>query len=90
MRCEAVWALSNCTASATPNQYEMLVKKGIIEALGSVISEIKDVRMLAVALEGIENILRVGQEHYMNECNENSFLVIMEKAGVVDDLEHLQ
>ena len=42
MRCEAVWALSNCTASATPVQYQMLVKKGIIEALGSVISEIKN------------------------------------------------
>ena len=63
---EAVWALSNCTASANPVQFEILVNKGMIRALGQVL-KLQDVRMLAVALEGIDNCLKNGQEFHQNE-----------------------
>lgn len=86
---EAVWALSNCTASASPEQFEVLVDKGIIESLGSVLKG-KDVRMLAVALEGLENILRCGSKFHRDANNENIFTMVMEQEGLLDDLEQLQ
>jgi len=39
------------------------VQKGILKSLGSVL-KMKEARILAVALEGIENILKSGQEHF--------------------------
>lgn len=57
---EAVWAVSNCTAGASAEQFKILVEKGILKALCSVLT-IKDARILAVALEGIENILKAGE-----------------------------
>lgn len=71
---EAVWALSNCTASANPPQFKLLVQKGLIRALGSILS-VKDVRMLAVALEGLDNALACGQANFLNEDNENEFCI---------------
>jgi hypothetical protein len=60
---EAVWAVSNSTAAATFEQFIALVQKGILKALSSVL-KMKEARILAVALEGIENILKSGQKHY--------------------------
>lgn len=61
---EAVWAVSNSTAGASAEQFSILVEKGILKALCSVLS-MKDPRILAVALEGIENVLKAGKEHFM-------------------------
>jgi importin subunit alpha-6/7 len=61
---EAVWAVSNCTAGATFEQFVQLVSKGILQALTSVL-RMKEARILAVALEGIENILKSGKAHFM-------------------------
>jgi hypothetical protein len=41
----------------------MLVQKGILKALTATL-KMKDARILAVALEGIENILKSGQTHF--------------------------
>ena len=60
---EAVWAVSNSTAGASTEQFEVLVEKGIMKALCSVLT-MKDPRILAVALEGIENVLKAGKEHF--------------------------
>lgn len=57
---EAVWAVSNCTAGATFEQFVTLVQKGILKALAMTL-KMKEARVLAVALEGIENILKSGQ-----------------------------
>ena len=86
---EAVWALSNCTAYASPDQYKILVDRGLIKALGSTLSS-KDVRMLAVALEGLENTLACGQKHFLNNNNDNEFALILEQEGLLDELELLQ
>lgn len=67
---EAVWALSNTTAGSTPEQFFSLVEKGIIHALSSIF-KLQDVKMLAVALEGIDNILECGQKHFINQDGEN-------------------
>lgn len=89
VKAEAVWALSNTTASASPEQFNVLVQKGIMKALGLVL-KLNDVKMLAVALEGLENILKCGQLHFHDENGENKFAIQMEMDGSIDDLEQLQ
>lgn len=86
MKNEAVWALSNCTAHANADQFEVLVNKGLIESLGSVLKQ-KDVRMLAVALEGLENTLTNGAKNHRDDNNENIFALIFDQEGFLDDLE---
>jgi importin subunit alpha-6/7 len=61
---EAVWAVSNCTASASFQQFAALVDKGIIKSLLATL-KMQEARILAVALEGLENILRSGQQHFV-------------------------
>jgi hypothetical protein len=61
----------------------------MINALGEMF-KCKDVRMLAVALEGIENILACGQANFLNGEGDNTFAIHMEQAGCLDDLEALQ
>ena len=56
---EAVWAVSNCTASASFVQFNTLVDRGIIKALLSTL-KMNEARVLAVSLEGLDNILKSG------------------------------
>ena len=60
---EAVWAVSNCTASASFAQFMALVEKGIIKSLLSTLS-MQEPRILAVSLEGLDNILKHGEIHF--------------------------
>ena len=60
---EAVWALSNCTASANPEQFEQLIEIGILKGLGKCLS-INDAKILAVTLEGLYNILLCGKKYF--------------------------
>lgn len=69
---EAVWAVSNCTASANFTQFNALVDKGIIKALLSTL-KMQEARILAVALEGLDNILSTGEEHFKKHGQENRF-----------------
>jgi hypothetical protein len=59
----------------------------LIVALGGVL-KIPDVRMLAVALEGLENTLKCGNEHF-NDNGDNIFAMSLEQHGLLDDLENL-
>lgn len=60
-----------------------------MKALGGVL-KVNDVKMLAVALEGLENILKCGQLNFLDENGENKFAIQMEMDGSIDDLEELQ
>lgn len=44
--------------------------------------------MIAVALEGIETLLKIGNDHFM-ENGENQFANELEKVGGVDKIENL-
>merc|ERR1719473_1118435 len=58
---EAAWAISNATSGGSPEQIRYLVVSGCIKPLCDLL-DAKDARIVTVALEGLENILRVGQE----------------------------
>ncbi len=85
---EAVWALSNCTARGVPTQFNTLVyEKRILNALCLMLKD-KDVKVLAVTLEAIANILKVGKENPVH--GENLYALEFEKIGGMDMLEALQ
>ena len=56
---EAAWALSNATSGGTADQIRGLVDAGCIKPLCDTLT-VNDTRIITVALEGLENILKVG------------------------------
>lgn len=61
VRRESVWALSNATSGANLEQAQYLIQKGSTEALCSVLTVKGEVRTIAIALEGLENLLKMGR-----------------------------
>jgi importin subunit alpha-6/7 len=55
---EAAWAISNATSGGTQQQIQYLVRCGCIKPLCDLLV-CSDVRIVTVALEGLENILKV-------------------------------
>jgi hypothetical protein len=45
--------------------------------------------VLIVAMEGIENILKCGQSHFINDKGHNLFALELEICGGIDKLEDL-
>ena len=88
IRKEAVWAVSNATSQATPEQFKYLTEKGILQALGTVL-DCQDAKTLTVSLEGIAYILRAGKK-VLTEDGENPYSLMAEECGLMDQLEGLQ
>ena len=59
IRKEAAWAISNATSGGTQEQIKFLVSVGCIKPLCDLLT-CADARIITVALEGLENILKVG------------------------------
>ena len=59
IRKEAAWAISNATSGGTQEQIKYLVSAGCIKPLCDLLI-CADARIITVALEGLENILKVG------------------------------
>lgn len=55
---EAAWAISNATSGGTPEQIKYLVNQACIKPLCDLLT-CADPRIIVVALEGLENILKV-------------------------------
>lgn len=56
---ESAWAISNATSGGTREQIQFLVSAGCIRPLCDLLTG-PDTRIVNVALEGLENILKVG------------------------------
>ena len=56
---EAAWVISNATATGTPDQIKHLVTHGCIRPLCDLLG-CPDAKVITVALEGLENILKTG------------------------------
>jgi len=89
IRKEAVWALSNAAAGGRADHVAHLVQQGIIPALCNLFS-LQDVKIVSVAMEGINRILKHGQENFKTEQGTNPFADIVEECGGLDKLEQLQ
>lgn len=62
--------------------------KNALQAFNAVL-KIQDPKTLIVAMEGVENILKCGQEHFLNALGLNEFALALETCGGLDQLEEL-
>jgi len=85
---EAAWALSNSTASGTPEQIKLFVDEGIIPPMCELLSS-TDSRMINVGLDALENILKSGEKEAKDK-NSNPYVSQIEAHGGLDRLELLQ
>eukprot|EP00877_Chromochloris_zofingiensis_P007919 jgi/Chrzof1/3380/Cz12g23090.t1 len=88
---EAAWAISNATSGGTADQIRFLVQSGAIRPLCDLLTA-GDVRIVTVALEGLENILKVGQQlrKLPGSNGQNPFAQLVEDADGLDKIEALQ
>ncbi|MGH0183770.1 UNVERIFIED_CONTAM: hypothetical protein FKN15_012927 [Acipenser sinensis] len=89
-RKEAAWAITNATSGGTPEQIRYLVNLGCIKPLCDLLT-VMDSKIVQVALTGLENILRLGeQESKQNGSGLNPYCSLIEEAYGLDKIEFLQ
>ena len=88
IRKECAWAISNATSGGDDLQIKFLVDSGCVPPLVNLLDK-PDVRIVSVALEGIENILKCGQRN-QNMDGTNPFVGVVELCGGVDMIKDLQ
>jgi len=87
---EAAWAVTNATSGGTPQQIRFLVNIGCVPPLCTLLSSTDNGKVIMVALEGLENILKVGEDDKPQTENVNKFAQIVEECGGLESLENLQ
>ncbi|KAG8142985.1 hypothetical protein E2320_000284 [Naja naja] len=89
-RKEAAWAITNATSGGTPEQIKYLVNLGCIKPLCDLLT-VMDSKIVQVALNGLENILRLGeQEAKQSGTGINPYCSLIEEAYGLDKIEFLQ
>lgn len=88
---EACWGISNATSGglAEPNQIRYLVSQGVIKPLCDLLKSM-DNKIIQVALDGLENILRVGDMDKDQHGGQNPYALYVEEAGGMMSIHNLQ
>jgi hypothetical protein len=89
---EAAWAISNATSGGNDAQIRYLAAQGVIPRLCDLFG-CPDTKIIMVAMEGVENILRVGKADGAAAAdgqNLNQYADVVDGCGGLDYLEALQ
>lgn len=87
---EAAWAISNATSGGSPQQIEYLVSCGCIKPMVDLLN-VSDTKIIGVALESMENILKVGKAKQEEQgLQENPCCTLIEQAEGLSRIESLQ
>ncbi|KAF9364911.1 Importin alpha subunit (Karyopherin alpha subunit) (Serine-rich RNA polymerase I suppressor protein) [Mortierella sp. NVP85] len=88
---EACWALSNATSGGLnkPDQIRYLVSQGCIRPLCDILV-CQDNKIIQVALDGLENILKVGELEKESTNGVNQFSLYIEECGGMEKIHNLQ
>ncbi|CAJ1940903.1 unnamed protein product [Sphenostylis stenocarpa] len=88
---EAAWAISNATSGGTHDQIKYLVNQGCIKPLCDLLG-CPDPRIVTVCLEGLENILKVGEAEKSlgNSGDVNLYAQMIDDAEGLEKIENLQ
>ncbi|KAK9068366.1 hypothetical protein SSX86_012483 [Deinandra increscens subsp. villosa] len=88
---EAAWAISNATSGGTNEQIKYLVLQGCIKPLCDLLV-CPDPRIVTVSLEGLENILKVGEVEKQagNAGDVNLYAQLIDDADGLEKIENLQ
>lgn len=88
-RKEAAWAITNATSGGSPEQIRFLVDQDCIPPLCDLLT-VMDAKIVQVALNGLENILRLGEQDAKNHNATNPYAVLIEECYGLDKIEFLQ
>lgn len=92
-RKEAAWAITNATSGGSPEQIDYLVQCHALESLCSLLCS-GDNKMIQVAMNGIENILKAGKAQAQARSpgfeDGNKYSQIVESCGGIDTIDFLQ
>ncbi|KAL2345629.1 hypothetical protein Fmac_006914 [Flemingia macrophylla] len=88
---EAAWAISNATSGGSNEQLKYLVGQGCIKPLCDLLI-CPDPRIVTVCLEGLENILKVGEaeKNISNTDGVNLYAQMIDDAEGLEKIENLQ
>ncbi|PKA58395.1 Importin subunit alpha-1 [Apostasia shenzhenica] len=88
---EAAWAISNATSGGTHDQIKFLVSQGCIKPLCDLLV-CPDPRIVTVCLEGLENILKVGEaeKNLGTTGGVNLYAQLIDESEGLDKIENLQ
>lgn len=88
---EACWAMSNATSGglAEPSQIRYLVQEGAIKPLCDLLQS-TDNKIIQVALDGLENILKVGEADKEHHGGQNQYAALVEESGGMLSIHNLQ
>ncbi|MCO5571121.1 hypothetical protein L7F22_024853 [Adiantum nelumboides] len=88
---EAAWALSNATSGGTKEQIKYLVTQGCIKPLCELLT-CPDARIITVCLEGLENMLKVGEAEKDPGImgGVNIYTHFIDEADGLEKIENLQ
>ncbi|XP_071722171.1 importin subunit alpha-4-like [Rutidosis leptorrhynchoides] len=87
---EAAWALSNATSGGSKEQIQFMVSQGCIKPLCDLLV-CADPRIVTVCLEGLENILKIGEaEKEAGNTVANVFTEMIDECDGLDKIENLQ
>ncbi|KAG0257521.1 Importin alpha subunit (Karyopherin alpha subunit) (Serine-rich RNA polymerase I suppressor protein) [Mortierella polycephala] len=88
---EACWAISNATSGglSKPDQIKYLVSQGCIKPLCDILI-CSDNKVIKVALDGLENILKVGEIVKESISGPNQYGIYIEECGGMEKIHNLQ
>ncbi|KAF7146400.1 hypothetical protein RHSIM_Rhsim04G0232100 [Rhododendron simsii] len=88
---EAAWSISNATSGGTHEQVKYLVSQGCIKPLCDLLV-CPDPRIIIVCLEGLENILKVGEveKNVGSTGDVNYYAQLIDEADGLEKIENLQ
>lgn len=78
-RKEAAWAITNATSGGTPEQVRYLAEQGCIAPLCELLT-VMDAKIVQVALNGLENILRLGEADAVYNNGVNPYCDLVEQC----------
>jgi len=88
-RKEAAWAISNATSGGTDDQIRHIVTAGAIRPLCNIL-QVPDPKVINVAIDALDNILRVGQVDADKLGTSNTYAEFIEECDGLDKIEYLQ
>jgi len=90
-RKEAAWAISNATSGGSLEQIKYLVNQQCIKPLCDLLN-VNDGKIIHVALDGLDNILRAGQEEFQSDAKltTNPYCILIEEGDGLEKIEYLQ
>ncbi|KAJ8673478.1 hypothetical protein QAD02_004740 [Eretmocerus hayati] len=88
-RKEAAWAITNATSGGTPDQIRYLADQGCIPPLCELLT-VMDAQIIQVALNGLENLLKLGEQDAVHHNGVNPYSILIEQCYGLNKIEFLQ